>query len=64
MVDVSNALGPNWPSFLALLIVLFGIVWSEHRKRFRERHAPYLSFFNDTATTEIYTLSLNDALPI
>src|SRR4051812_50198270 len=27
---------------------------------------PYLSFFffNDTATTEIYTLSLHDALPI
>src|SRR4029434_11349917 len=23
-----------------------------------------LSFFNDTATTEIYTLSLHDALPI
>src|SRR2546427_2792525 len=30
-------------------------------------HCPYLSFFfffNDTATTEIYTLSLHDALPI
>src|SRR2546430_13610214 len=30
-------------------------------------HLPYLSFFfffNDTATTEIYTLSLHDALPI
>src|SRR5260221_1656744 len=25
---------------------------------------PYLFFFNDTATTEIYTLSLHDALPI
>ena len=25
---------------------------------------PILSFFNDTATTEIYTLSLHDALPI
>src|SRR3712207_8687051 len=24
----------------------------------------YCSFFNDTATTEIYTLSLHDALPI
>src|SRR5437667_12144794 len=24
----------------------------------------FLSFFNDTATTEIYTLSLHDALPI
>src|SRR5258705_4814401 len=26
--------------------------------------ASYLFFFNDTATTEIYTLSLHDALPI
>src|SRR5947199_8335377 len=25
---------------------------------------PFLFFFNDTATTEIYTLSLHDALPI
>ena len=24
----------------------------------------YIVFFNDTATTEIYTLSLHDALPI
>src|SRR5206468_11711622 len=32
------------------------------------RHPPsklsYLFFFNDTTTTEIYTLSLHDALPI
>src|ERR1035438_7137330 len=28
------------------------------------RHHYYLCFFNDTATTEIYTLSLHDALPI
>src|SRR6201999_4672277 len=27
-------------------------------------HACYPFFFNDTATTEIYTLSLHDALPI
>src|SRR3712207_9051393 len=26
--------------------------------------APYIFFVNDTATTEIYTLSLHDALPI
>src|SRR6266581_2791136 len=32
-----------------------------HRRR--ERSLP-LFFFNDTATTEIYTLSLHDALPI
>src|ERR1041385_6547321 len=28
------------------------------------RERPLLFFFNDTATTEIYTLSLHDALPI
>src|SRR2546429_4461305 len=27
-------------------------------------HSPVFFFFNDTATTEIYTLSLHDALPI
>src|SRR5688572_33214628 len=27
-------------------------------------HQHYYFFFNDTATTEIYTLSLHDALPI
>src|SRR5258708_22304262 len=27
-------------------------------------HCSYFFFFNDTATTEIYTLSLHDALPI
>src|SRR5258707_15860002 len=30
----------------------------------RGRILPYFFFFNDTATTEIYTLSLHDALPI
>src|SRR5215211_8408399 len=29
-----------------------------------DRDLLYLFFFNDTATTEIYTLSLHDALPI
>src|SRR3712207_7689187 len=29
-----------------------------------EMHRSFLFFFNDTATTEIYTLSLHDALPI
>src|SRR2546428_8030603 len=31
---------------------------------YRPSHAKFLFFFNDTATTEIYTLSLHDALPI
>src|SRR5574341_639732 len=30
----------------------------------RDGHGSFLFFFNDTATTEIYTLSLHDALPI
>src|SRR2546430_11575649 len=30
----------------------------------KERTSPYYFFFNDPATTEIYTLSLHDALPI
>src|SRR5256885_17247580 len=30
----------------------------------RSRTCSLLFFFNDTATTEIYTLSLHDALPI
>src|SRR6266545_1665346 len=29
-----------------------------------DKSAKFLFFFNDTATTEIYTLSLHDALPI
>src|SRR2546430_14269009 len=31
---------------------------------FRLLLSPFFFFFNDTATTEIYTLSLHDALPI
>src|SRR2546425_4513633 len=34
------------------------------RKIARILHPPNFFFFNDTATTEIYTLSLHDALPI
>src|SRR5256886_16735116 len=30
----------------------------------RRPSCPFFFFFNDTATTEIYTLSLHDALPI
>src|SRR3989454_12852437 len=31
---------------------------------FHTLHISFFFFFNDTATTEIYTLSLHDALPI
>src|SRR2546429_9924040 len=30
----------------------------------QRKHPSFFFFFNDTATTEIYTLSLHDALPI
>src|SRR2546422_9201011 len=33
-------------------------------QRLRVSLSPFFFFFNDTATTEIYTLSLHDALPI
>src|SRR4029434_2494310 len=40
----------------------------ENRRPHDRRHTHYFAsvsfFFNDTATTEIYTLSLHDALPI
>src|SRR2546428_12555010 len=34
------------------------------RRLFRNEWQVFFFFFNDTATTEIYTLSLHDALPI
>src|SRR2546426_1841127 len=40
----------------------FSTYTSKTKLQFRLR--PLLFFFNDTATTEIYTLSLHDALPI
>src|SRR5215204_7819058 len=36
------------------------MIRADHERRF----FPFFFFFNDTATTEIYTLSLHDALPI
>src|SRR2546430_7143431 len=35
-------------------------LWGAYRRKSRR----FFFFFNDTATTEIYTLSLHDALPI
>ena len=47
----------RWSGVIEVSVVMMcGIVW---------RHMVFLFFFfNDTATTEIYTLSLHDALPI
>src|SRR2546421_12172414 len=44
-------------SFSLLLLLLFSYIFHLHLFFF-------FFFFNDTATTEIYTLSLHDALPI
>ena len=38
--------------------------WQADSQPLRHQGSPYSLFFNDTATTEIYTLSLHDALPI
>ena len=46
--------------------IVFIDVWENKQpaQRFKIRAIPTQIFFNDTATTEIYTLSLHDALPI
>src|SRR3989475_526013 len=41
-----------------------GVVYLSDRSRGGGCAAAFVVFFNDTATTEIYTLSLHDALPI
>src|SRR5260370_35894419 len=46
-------------SYLHISLLLFFLFISINRLLF-----PFFFFFNDTATTEIYTLSLHDALPI
>src|SRR5256885_16295751 len=40
------------------------VVSSIKRQLVMDKPQPIFFFFNDTATTEIYTLSLHDALPI
>ena len=40
------------------------VAGEEGEKERKERKKKKYFFFNDTATTEIYTLSLHDALPI
>src|SRR5438477_10400345 len=40
------------------------LISSSRRSIVSPRTIPCFFFFNDTATTEIYTLSLHDALPI
>src|SRR3954464_5164953 len=39
-------------------------VWAPRTRRGDDWYSAPLLFFNDTATTEIYALSLHDALPI
>src|SRR5258708_36526359 len=52
---------------LVLFFSVFYAVLTAFHVLFSLFHAPFcisFFFFNDTATTEIYTLSLHDALPI
>src|SRR3990167_8401645 len=61
-----NSLDPIW--FVVAGVASFLLVWrsEEHTSELQSQSnlvcRPF--FFNDTATTEIYTLSLHDALPI
>src|SRR5471030_3541930 len=45
------------------LLILICVIWSAILDVLL-LHSTFVFFFNDTATTEIYTLSLHDALPI
>src|SRR2546430_15312339 len=45
-------------------LVACGILYVAARDRTYGEDPGFFFFFNDTATTEIYTLSLHDALPI
>src|SRR5574342_1220266 len=47
--------------YISIIIILIKI---QSQKLYRSSIILFLFFFNDTATTEIYTLSLHDALPI
>src|SRR5258708_28011862 len=48
----------------ASLSLYLSVIMSSRRGARRPRSSFVFFFFNDTATTEIYTLSLHDALPI
>src|SRR6266496_6752104 len=43
---------------------MFGFFWLFGYELLAFLYSVFFFFFNDTATTEIYTLSLHDALPI
>src|SRR6266536_3171346 len=45
-------------------VIVLGILLRHGPPFYGSGRASYFFFFNDTATTEIYTLSLHDALPI
>src|SRR5215208_8452624 len=50
--------------FLFQHVFFFIQLWSKYSVYFDHFFPSFFFFFNDTATTEIYTLSLHDALPI
>src|ERR1044071_2652439 len=69
---VENILAPSWDGLTTAHVALHapravlgraeGVLLV--RTTVGGRTPPLVYFFNDTATTEIYTLSLHDALPI
>src|SRR5712664_3018613 len=58
---IKRALGTRYPPDYEAVPLL--LLWALHLVWFFP-WSFFIFFFNDTATTEIYTLSLHDALPI
>src|SRR6266481_5025860 len=62
--DTQDQEGPNIKHDVSIPISrIADFIWASDQE-LALAHAGVLFFFNDTATTEIYTLSLHDALPI
>src|SRR5206468_12913183 len=52
------------PCLLHSIPLILSLLLASFSPPFSSTHSHHLFFFNHTATTEIYTLSLHDALPI
>src|SRR5271167_727614 len=70
LVLVQGGASPNWPPDRGFELITIAVVVGLFAALFVGCttigwwYPPLRFFFNDTATTEIYTLSLHDALPI
>src|SRR6185312_13619712 len=61
---ISSLQAVEQPWWLYVAAIVVAIAGTSLTPVIIERITDFVFFFNDTATTEIYTLSLHDALPI